>query len=456
MKMKLLAATIMLTASGLTQAAATPEEIAELGKSLTLFGATKAGNADGTIPEYTGGMTTPPAAYDPNDPGWRPDPFADDKPILRIDATNMADHEDKLSPGVMALMKKYPTFFVNVFPTRRSIAYPQEVLDNTVKNASRCETTNGPLGIDTSKGCGFGIPFPIPANGLEAMWNLSAGAYRTPAYIMTNFRGQYIKPSGEVVQTYEGNAYRYQPFYDTRYEEPEGFYGYRYEYYSPTRLAGTNTLVLDMVADSQRRAWTYSPATRRTRLSPDNAADTPVSQVGGAMTFDDDRMFSGKKDRYSWELVGKKEMYIPYNNYRYQYTEKDDQECYGDAKLLPGHPKSECMRWELHRVWHVKATLLDGKRHIYHERDFFIDEDGWADGLSDMYDQSGNIYRLNLQVGSPLYDLPATSVAGNTVIDLISGVYTTPSAEGARIFAVDPLPKAMTTPGTLNRKVLNP
>ena len=456
MKMHILTATILATSCGFAHAAATPDEINELGKSLTPFGAIKAGNAEGTIPEYTGGLEGPPSNYDTKDPGWRPNPFPEDEPVLRIDANNMAEHEDKLSPGVKALMQKYPTFFVNVYPTRRSIAYPQEVLDNTVKNASRCETKNGPLGIDTSNGCGFGIPFPIPANGLEAMWNMSAGAYRTAAFLMTNFRGQYVKPSGEIVMSYEANAYRYQPFYDTRYSEPESFYGYRYEYYSPTRLSGTNILVLDMLDDSERQAWTYSPATRRTRLSPDNAADTPVAPLGGSMTYDDDRMFSGKKDRYKWELVGKKEMYIPYNNFRYQYTDKADSECYGDAKLVPNHPKSECIRWELHRVWHVKATLLDGQRHIYHERDIFIDEDGWADGLADTYDQSGNIYRVNLQIGAPLYEVPATSITGNTLIDLVSGVYTTPAAANARIIPMDPLPKPMTTPGTLNRRVLRP
>src|SRR5690606_34672404 len=154
----------------------------------------------------------------------------------------------------------------------------------------------------------------------------------------------------------------------------------------------------------------YSPATRRVRLSPDSAADTPVSQVGGAMTFDDDRMFAGKKDRYEWELVGRKEMYIPYNNFRNQYTEKDDTACYGDAKLTAGHPKAECVRWELHRVWHVRGTLKEGERHVYSRRDLFIDEDSYSDGLSDMYDQAGNIYRVNLQIGAPLYEQPAASV----------------------------------------------
>ena len=35
----------------------------ELGKDLTPLGAIKAGNADGSIPEWTGGITSAPAGY---------------------------------------------------------------------------------------------------------------------------------------------------------------------------------------------------------------------------------------------------------------------------------------------------------------------------------------------------------------------------------------------------------
>jgi hypothetical protein len=39
-------------------AAATPDEAAKLGSSLTPLGAEKAGNADGSIPAWTGGLPT--------------------------------------------------------------------------------------------------------------------------------------------------------------------------------------------------------------------------------------------------------------------------------------------------------------------------------------------------------------------------------------------------------------
>ena len=43
-------------------------------------GAEKAANKDGTIPAYTGGLTTAPAGFKTGD-GIRPDPFAAEKPL---------------------------------------------------------------------------------------------------------------------------------------------------------------------------------------------------------------------------------------------------------------------------------------------------------------------------------------------------------------------------------------
>mgnify|MGYP000908958050 FL=1 len=91
-------AMMALGASGAALAVATPEEIKQLGTTLTPWGAIKAGNADGSIPAYTGGIE-PPASYDAKKPQFRPDPFAAEKPLFSITAANMAKYEDKLSAG---------------------------------------------------------------------------------------------------------------------------------------------------------------------------------------------------------------------------------------------------------------------------------------------------------------------------------------------------------------------
>lgn len=451
MKKTILASSLLLAGS-MFGANAVAYDVSDLGGALTPWGAVAGANADGTIPAYSGGVK-PPANYDPTNPGFRPDPFADDKPVLVINASNYSEHQDKLSESLVLMFQKYPdTFRINVYPTRRSVSYPDSFLENSRLNATRCATTNGPLGLDMSKGCGQGIPFPVPQNGLEVMWNHDT-SYRGLIVTQRNYVGKYSKPSGELVHSYTANSLRYQPFYEP---SPTMFYGYRYEYTAPSRLAGTNTMVLDMVADSERRAHAYSPATRRVRLSPDSAADTPVSQVGGAMTFDDDILFAGKKDRYEWNLLGRKEMYIPFNNYRYQYTDANDTECYGDAKFTAGHPKSECVRWELQRVWHVQAVLKDGQRHVYHKRDMFISEDTYVDGYAQMYDSSGNIYRVNMQKNAPFYESQAAGTAWNTVIDLNSGVYTALAmAPGEGQTVLESVPATTWSSATLSRRVIN-
>jgi len=56
------------------------EEAARLGiegTELTPMGAIRAGNADGSIPAWEGGIKTPPAGYTQG--GWYIDPYADDK-----------------------------------------------------------------------------------------------------------------------------------------------------------------------------------------------------------------------------------------------------------------------------------------------------------------------------------------------------------------------------------------
>ena len=87
-------------------AAVSPDEAAKLGTSLTPFGAEKAGNADGTIPEWTGGLATNAAAVDSR--GFLANPFAGEKPLFTITAQNVDQYKDKLTPGQLAMFKRYP------------------------------------------------------------------------------------------------------------------------------------------------------------------------------------------------------------------------------------------------------------------------------------------------------------------------------------------------------------
>ncbi|HCO43955.1 MAG TPA: DUF1329 domain-containing protein, partial [Gammaproteobacteria bacterium] len=115
-----------------------PEEAAKLGiegTELTPHGAIRAGNADGSIPAWEGGIKTPPAGYEVG--GWYLDPFADDQVLFTITAQNYQQYADKLSTGQIAMLKKYPdSYKLNVYPSRRSASYPTEIYENSIWNAT--------------------------------------------------------------------------------------------------------------------------------------------------------------------------------------------------------------------------------------------------------------------------------------------------------------------------------
>src|SRR5207253_8265561 len=120
-------------AAPLSQAAVSAQEAATLMTTLTPVGAERAGNKDGSIPPWEGGYPAD-ASYNS---ATIPDLFDKDKPLFTITQQNVAQYADKLTEGTQGLLKKYPSFKVRVYPTRRTAAAPQWVYDNTFKNATR-------------------------------------------------------------------------------------------------------------------------------------------------------------------------------------------------------------------------------------------------------------------------------------------------------------------------------
>jgi hypothetical protein len=405
-----LAASLALPA----RAAITADEAKALGGTLTAIGAEKAGNAAGTIPAYAGGLTTPPAGFKPGD-GIRPNPFAADKPRLQIDAKNMAAHAAQLTEGTKALLQKYPSFRVDVYPTQRSVAFPKWVADNTVKNAVKAKTLNDGRSIE---GAHAGFPFPLPKNGHEAMWNhlvrFNGSAYEA------KYRNLSVDASGRATLATEGLSVQEYPFWDNSKTAADTFWRIKLSYTGPARRAGEALMLIDPldIGTKDRRAWSYLPGQRRTKVAPDLSHDTPNPGTAGATTFDDTFIFNGSMERFDFKLVGKKEMLVPYNAYAAVYGAKQDE------LLKPNHLNPDLVRWELHRVWVVEATLKEGKRHVYGKRVFYLDEDSWAAVASDQYDPRGQLYRAGFAYMAPSYDLPAPYSDMFGHYDLVSRVYS--------------------------------
>ncbi len=410
----LLATGLSLAYAGLALGAVSADKAAQLGKNLTLVGAEKAGNKEGTIPEYTGGLNKSPANYTKK--GWRPDPFAGEKPQFAITAKNMAQYNDKLSEGVKAMLKKYPTFRLDVYPTHRTAAFPKYVTDNTVKHASTAKTTNGGLSITGAHG---GFPFPIPNDGYEAMWNHLLH-YNGLTY-EERFRSYTVDSTGRPTLQVEGNVTQEYPYYDPAKPDTKDFYALKFYMVGPARRVGEAVLIIDPIdyGRESRKAWQYLPGQRRTKLAPDLSFDTPSSTFGGQMTWDDLFLFNGSMDRYNFKIIGKKEMYIPYNEYKMLYHTDHEKDLF-----KTGHLNPDIVRWELHRVWVVEGTIKPGKRHLYSKRLFYLDEDSWVAALSDQYDGRNQLYRVGMNYLTQQYDVPCLFPDSFSIHDLVTGIYS--------------------------------
>jgi hypothetical protein len=402
--------TLALALLAATAAAADPD-FSRLGKDLTPIGAERAGNADGSIPAWEGGLTAPPA-------GWTPqqgyvDPFPGDKPLFTITSANAAEHAAKLTPGMLEMLKKYPQDFrMQVYPTRRTAALPKDVTDRVLEQAGKVQL-NG-FGL-TNLG-GSTTPFPIPGNGLEAIWNhlvryVGGGTERIGHSFPVRANGDYFKIGFRSQRIYAQNMVDAEP--------NRLFYALGY-FTEPATLRGTIFLVhepVDQVAE-QRSAWIYNAGARRVRRAPDLAYDGVNDGSEGMIVTDQVDAYNGAPDRFEWKLVGKREIYIPYNTYKLSDKSLKYKDIVGKHTL-----NADLVRYELHRVWVVEGTLKSGQRHVYGKRTFYLDEDSWSVVSEEAYDNRGGLWRVALHGMIQYYDAVVPWYRFGVVHDLTTGGY---------------------------------
>jgi len=394
-----------------------PAEADRLGKSLTPMGAEMAGNKSGTIPPWTGGLNSgnTPSSQDNGRPV---DVYKNDKPLFSITNENLAQYKGNLSAGQIAMFAKYPGYKMPVYQTKRSAAYPADLYPTIKNNATTATVVAGGDGLENFN---VSIPFPIPQTGVEVIWNH-----------ITRYRGgsaerigsiQPVQSDGSFVTVKQTDTFVWPEYLkggrDAKKDDNVLFY-FLGRITAPARLTGTSLLVhetLDQVKEA-RRAWVYNTGQRRVRRAPNVAYDGPGAGSDGLRTTDNYDMFNGSPDRYNWTLKGKKELYIPYNAYKLTDTNAK----YTDI-VKAGHLNPEFLRYELHRVWEVEATLKEGARHIYAKRTFFIDEDSWSAAVIDQYDTRGELWKLSEGHSLQFYDVNTSWLAAETLHDLTSGRY---------------------------------
>lgn len=402
---------------GNSWAAVSVQDAQRLTTELTPLGGERAGNGS-DIPAWTGGLLQVPNGF--NKSGQHHlDPYSDDVMVEEINSSNYKQYAKFLTAGQQALFKRYPkTFRMPIYQTRRSAAAPQWVYDNTYQNALNATIDSSGNSIENAYG---GIPFPIANSAIEVIWNHIA-----------RWRGVYIKyrAAEAAVQnngrySLSSNAVEVEFNYYRSDKKPADFDNILFylmaEVRTPTRLAGNSLLVHEPLNQAQqtRQAWAYNAGQRRVRRAPDLGFDTPIPGTDGLVVADEGDLFNGSLERYQWNLIGKQEKYIAYNNFRLA----DPELSYSDL-LQVGHINPSFTRYEKHRVWVVEAQLKDKQRHIYTKRRFYIDEDTWGIVAVDLFDGKGELWRVSLSYPRTFYEVPATWSGGlNVFHDLQSGRY---------------------------------
>jgi len=412
----------LVTALGKVRPASAAPDASLLTTILTPFGGERAGNASGTIPAWTGGLTEIPSGWTPG--SLMPDFFANDAKVVSIDSSNMAQYADKLSEGTMKMMQQWG-FRIDVYPTHRTFSAPQYVYDNAVKNVATAKAA--PQGLRFGFTGAFGaIPFPIldpdPAiAGPQAMLNHSV-VYQGVGW--TRSFGQYtVDETGHLTLGVDEREATYYSFYDPKGSVDNNDGNYQHGYFAntaPAALVGQELVYLypTVIYNNPERIWQYLPGQGRVRQDPNLLYDTPAPALNDYANQDEYGVFAGAIDRYDWKLLGKKEIFVPYNNNKLLLSTPE-------AAHLKHFLDPDLVRWELHRVYVVEGTVHSGDRNVIARRRYYLDEDSWIACLGDTWDAQGNYWRHSMNILEnrpdfpsgvvpttvPLYDLQANRYA---------------------------------------------
>jgi len=420
MKTQLLTTALTLSLVASAAMADVPANVANrLGQDLTPMGAEKAGSDSG-VGSWSGASIDGSALLQGYDGGALPNPYASDKPLYTITAANAGDYDAQLTTGQKALLATYPdTFKLNVYGSRRSCTYPDFVYKAAKRNAEVGKVVDGGNGISESI---MASPFPIPSSALEIVWNHTL-RYRGER-VARDFNYAAPTANGDYTLTYTRDeiVFSYSDAQNSRAEDLNNISIWFVAYTSaPARRAGNVVLVHETLnmAKEGRKAWTYSPGTRRVRRAPNIAYDNPVTNGDGLGTSDQYDGYNGAPDRYDWTVAAKAEKLSQQNNYQAVLTPYEEL-------LQAGHANQDVMRYEMRRQWVVEGNLKGDARHIYAKRVLRMDEDSSQMSAGEMYDGRGELWRIQEIGQAPDYRPEAQvcwTTGGEFTYDLLAGRY---------------------------------
>ena len=389
-----------------------------LGSGLTANGADPSASADGMIPAYTGGISKPPADYVAG--GDHVDPFAADEPLFSITAQNMGEYSNRLSAGQKALLaRKEGNYRMDIYPSRRSCALPQFVYDETKKNVARARLIDGGNGV---AGARIGVPFPITKNALEIFWNHNFYWHGHRYHAITS--GANVYKNGEITKIIRED-WRYNFYADPQGPDPQHAndqFHWMGIWKAPQRFNGSGFSMTNTInqVKEPRNGVMFNPSTRRIMKAPAAAVtyEGPLSTADGMRQSHDMFLFSGSPDRYEWKLLGKKEIFVPYNAYKASASTTSH-----DALMTPHNLNPDYLRYELHRVWVLEATQKDNFRMKQARRVFYVDEDSWIFLMADIFNKRDELIYVQHAFTKNYYEAPACVFEFDVMHDMTTGNY---------------------------------
>jgi len=409
------------------------EEFSRLGiegTELTPMGAVRAGNKEGTIPKWNSKPISGVAGSEANNVI---DPFANEKPLFTITADNYEQYKEKLTVGQVAMFNAYPeTFFMNVYPTHRTGSYDERIYKATLEQAKK--VTICPQYEKTGRVCldnainGGGIPFPIPKTGAEAVWShYLAFRERSSSAMYNGVLVDYLGRRTDVIQ-HMRQIYPWWVSNDSELKKNKvltimggSVYCGSQLLKKPTRSAGLMFGGCIYLNDFSARAYLYLPGQRRVRKAPEiGFHDSPSFGSDGMITSEDRWMmwFGGKYTRHDYAPPIRKELFVPYNNNKLADKNLTFDEIFGKK-----HINQSLVRYELHRVWVVEATVKDGLFDLYKRQTAYFDEDTWIALGNETYDQKDRLWRVGEQYNVFIHGLNITRGIGDVHVDLLTGRY---------------------------------
>ena len=157
-------------------------------------------------------------------------------------------------------------------------------------------------------------------------------------------------------------------------------------------------------------SWQYLPSTRRVRRAPQISYDyilagkEPGSETDDkttrkvvVKTVDSHDMFNGPLDKYKWNILEDREIYIPV------------------TKIYPddGADAKYDLKVNLKRVLVVQGVLKEGQEHIFGKRKYYIEPDTWQIIMGEAYKKSEDDKVEIFSMAEPLFFPERSAVLTN-------------------------------------------